>query len=151
MIKKLDGYVLKTFIGPFFFIFSILFFIFIVQFAWQEMDKYVGKGLDWLTIGELIFYMGINVIQLVLPLTILLGSIMTFGGFGERYELAAMKASGLSLVRILSSVFVLVALLSIGLYHFGDKMMPYSQRKARQIMFSVIEAKTYSANYRRCF
>lgn len=141
MIKKLDGYILKTFIGPFFFIFSILFFIFIVQFAWQEMDKYVGKGLDWLTIGELIFYMGINVIQLVLPLTILLGSIMTFGGFGERYELAAMKASGLSLVRILSPVFVLVALLSVGLYHFGDKMMPYSQRKARQIMFSVIEAK----------
>ncbi len=105
------------------------------------MDKYVGKGLDWLTIGELIFFMGINVIQLVLPLTILLGSIMTFGGFGERYELAAMKASGLSLVRILTPVFVLICLLSIGLYHFGDKMMPYSQRKAREIMFTVMKTK----------
>lgn len=141
MIKKLDSYVLKTFIGPFFFIFSILFFIFIVQFAWQEMDKYVGKGLDWLTIGELIFYMGINVIQLVLPLTILLGSIMTFGGFGERYELAAMKASGLSLARILRSVFVLVVFLSVGLYLFGNYMMPYSQRKARQIMYTVVKTK----------
>ncbi|WP_068596366.1 LptF/LptG family permease [Vaginella massiliensis] len=141
MIKKLDSYILKTFIGPFFFIFSILFFIFIVQFAWQQMDKYVGKGLDWLTIGELIFYMGINVIQLVLPLTILLGSIMTFGGFGERYELAAMKASGLSLVRILRSVFVLVVFLSVGLYLFGDYMMPYSQRKARQIMYTIVKSR----------
>src|SRR5690606_29303669 len=94
MFKKLDWYTVKTFLGPFFFIFSILFFIFIVQFAWQEMEKFAGKGLSWFTIGELLIYLGINVIQLVLPLSILLGSIMTFGGLGERYELAAMKASG---------------------------------------------------------
>jgi lipopolysaccharide export system permease protein len=141
MLKKLDAYILKTFLGPFFFIFSILFFIFIVQFAWQEMGKFIGKGLEWYIIVELLFYLGINVIQLVLPLTILLGSIMTFGGFGERYELAAMKASGIPLMRIIGSIFGFVFCLSVGLYFFGDQVMPLSQRKAKNLLFSIIQTK----------
>ena len=141
MLKKLDGYILKTFLGPFFTIFSILFFIFIIQFAWQEMEKFIGKGLEWYTIAELLVYLGINVIQLVLPLTILLGSIMTFGGFGERYELAAMKASGVSLVRIIASIFGFVILLSIGLFFFGERIMPLSQRKAKNLLYTIIQTK----------
>lgn len=141
MLKKLDWYLIKTFLGPFFFIFSVLFFIFIVQFAWQQMEKFVGKGLEWYTITELLFWLGINVVQLVLPLTILLGSIMTMGGFGERYELAAMKASGISLTRILAPLFTLVLLMSIGLYFFGDKVMPYSQQKARSMYFNILQTK----------
>ena len=141
MLKKLDWYVIKTFLGPFFFIFSVLFFIFIVQFAWQQMEKFVGKGLEWYTIAELLFYLGINVVQLVLPLTILLGSIMTMGGLGERYELAAMKASGISLTRIFAPLFGLIMLMSIGLYFFGDKVMPFSQQKARTIFYNILQTK----------
>ncbi len=141
MIKKLDGYILKTFLGPFFLIFSILFFIFMVQFAFQELEKFIGKGLEWYIIAELLFYFGINVVQLVLPLSILLGSIMTFGGFGERYELAAMKASGISLIRIIMPIFSLVMLMSVGLYFFGDRIMPLSQRKAKGIFFTILQTK----------
>lgn len=141
MIRKLDWYTVKTFIGPFILIFSILFFIFIVQFAWQEMDKYAGKGLSLFTIGKLLFYLGINVIQLVLPLSILLGAIMTFGGLGERYELAAMKASGISLAWILMPVFGLVILLSAGLYFFGDYVMPYSEKKAKNLAYNIVKTK----------
>lgn len=140
MFRKLDWYTIRTFLGPFIFIFSILFFIFIVQFAWQEMEKFAGKGLSWITITELLLYLGINVIQLVLPLSILLGSIMTFGGFGERYELAAMKASGISLIRIFLPMFTLVVLMSIGLYYFGDYVMPYSQRKAQNLSYNIVKA-----------
>jgi len=140
MFRKLDWYTVKTFLGPFFFIFSILFFIFIVQFAWQEMERFAGKGLSWLTIGELLVYLGINVIQLVLPLSILLGSIMTFGDLGERYELAAMKASGISLARILLPMFVVVSMMSVGLYFFGDHVMPFSQRKAKNLAYNIVKA-----------
>ena len=141
MLKKLDWYVIKTFLGPFIFIFSVLFFIFIVQFAWQQMEKFVGKGLEWYTIVELLFYLGINVVQLVLPLTVLLGSIMAMGGFGERYELAAMKASGISLTRILAPLFGLILMMSVGLYFFGDKIMPYSQEKARTMLYNILQTK----------
>lgn len=140
MFRKLDWYTVKTFLGPFIFIFSILFFIFIVQFAWQEMERFAGKGLSWLTIAEVLFYLGINVIQLVLPLSILLGAIMTFGELGERYELAAMKASGISLVRIFLPMFSVVSLMAIGLYYFGDHVMPYSQRKSQNLTYNIVKA-----------
>ena len=139
MFRKLDWYTVKTFLGPFLFIFSILFFVFIVQFAWQEMERFAGKGLNWTTIVELLFYLGINVIQLVLPLSILLGTIMTFGGLGERYEMAAMKASGISLARILLPLFTVVFGMSVGLYFFGDHVMPYSQRKAQNLTYNIVK------------
>ncbi|MDO5655804.1 MAG: LptF/LptG family permease [Flavobacteriaceae bacterium] len=141
MLKKLDWYTIKTYFGPFIFIFSVLFFIFMVQFAWQEMEKFAGKGLDMITIFKLLFYMGLSVVQLVMPLTVLLAAIMTFGGFGERYELAAMKSTGVSLGRIMLPLFILVCLLSYGLYVFSDTVVPQSQRKARNMLINIARTK----------
>lgn len=141
MLKKLDWYTIKTYFGPFIFIFSVLFFIFMVQFAWQEMEKFAGKGLDMVTIFELLFYLGLSVVQLVMPLTILLAAIMTFGGFGERYELAAMKSTGISLGRIMLPLFIMVSLLSVGLYYFSDYVVPKSQQKARNMLINIARTK----------
>lgn len=141
MIKKLDWYGIRAFFGPFIFIFSVLFFIFMVQFAWQEMDRFLGKGLDFFSIVKLLFYLGLSVIQLVMPLTVLLASIMTYGGFGENYELAAMKSSGMSLVRIIAPVFFLICTLSVGLYFFSDRVVPLSQRKAQNMLLNIARTK----------
>ncbi len=137
MLKKLDWYTIKTFFGPFLFIFSVLFFIFMVQFAWQEMDTFAGKGLDFPTILKLLFYMGLSVVSFVMPLTVLLSSIMTFGGFGERYELAAMKSTGISLGRIMLPLGVFVILICIGLFYFSDTVVPQSQRKAKNMLLNI--------------
>ncbi|MEF9478517.1 LptF/LptG family permease [Chryseobacterium sp. 1B4] len=102
MLKILDRYIIKTFFGPFFFIFSVLFFIFIVNIIWVQLGQFMGKGLSYWQILKLLFYLGVNVISMVLPLTILLASIMSFGEFGERYELAAMKAAGIPLTRVMT-------------------------------------------------
>ena len=141
MLKKLDWYTIKTYFGPFLFIFSVLFFIFMVQFAWQEMEKFAGKGLDMITIFKLLFYMGLSVVQLVMPLTVLLAAIMTFGGFGERYELAAMKSTGVSLGRIMLPLFIMVCMLSVGMYYFSDSIVPHSQRKARNMLINIARTK----------
>ena len=141
MLKKIDWYTIRTYFGPFLFIFSVLFFIFMVQFAWQEMEKFAGKGLDMFTIFKLLFYMGLSVVQLVMPLTVLLAAIMTFGGFGERYELAAMKSTGISLGRIMLPLFILVCMLSIGLYYFSDSVVPQAQRKAKNMLINIARTK----------
>lgn len=118
MLKKLDQYIIKTFFGPFFFIFSVLFFIFIVNIVWIQLGQFMGKGLSYWEILKLLFYMGVSVVSLVLPLTILLSSIMTFGEFGERYELAAMKAAGISLTRVMAPLFFVTVGLSVMLFFF---------------------------------
>ncbi|NAW50758.1 LptF/LptG family permease [Elizabethkingia argentiflava] len=137
MIKKLDQYIIKTFFGPFLFIFCVLCFIFIVNLIWTQMGQIAGKGLSLLEISKLLFYMGITVIKMTLPLTILLASIMTFGEFGERYELAAMKSSGISLLRIMRPLFFTSILLSILLYFFSNNIIPDFQRKAKNMFHNI--------------
>lgn len=141
MLKKLDQYIIKTFFGPFLFIFSVLFFIFMVNIIWIQLAQFTGKGLTTFEIMKFLFYMSVNVVKMVLPLTILLASIMTFGDFGERYELAAMKSAGISLTRVMLPLFTVVSLLSIMLYFFSNNVIPDFQRKAKNMMFNIAATK----------
>ena len=141
MIKKLDGYVIKTFFGPFLFIFSVLFFIFVVNIIWIRLAQFTGKGLSYLEILKLLSYLSAIVVQLVLPLTILLASIMTFGDFGERYELAAMKAAGISLTRIMLPLFGVAFIFSLFLFIFSNNVIPDFQRKAKNMLYNIAATK----------
>ncbi|WP_415327192.1 LptF/LptG family permease [Chryseobacterium sp. MMS23-Vi53] len=141
MLKILDRYIIKTFFGPFFFIFSVLFFIFIVNIIWVQLGQFMGKGLSYWQIMKLLFYLGVSVISMVLPLTILLASIMSFGEFGERYELAAMKAAGISLTRVMVPLLGVTTVMSIMLYFFSNNIIPDFQRKAKNMLFNIAQTK----------
>ena len=92
----------------FFSSFVILMFIFIFQTIWLFIDDLAGKGLDLMIIGKFLLYLMPNLTEKVLPLTVLLSSILTFGAFAENYEFAAMKASGISLLRSMRYIIVFV-------------------------------------------
>jgi lipopolysaccharide export system permease protein len=141
MLKILDRYIIKTFFGPFFFIFSVLFFIFIVNIIWVQLGQFMGKGLSTWQIVKLLFYLGVSVISMVLPLTILLASIMSFGEFGERYELAAMKAAGISLTRVMVPLLGVTAIMAVMLYFFSNNIIPDFQRKAKNMLFNIAQTK----------
>lgn len=141
MLKKLDQYIIKTFFGPFLFIFSVLFFIFMVNIVWIQLSQFTGKGLSTWEIFKFLFYLSVSVIKMVLPLTILLASIMTFGDFGERYELAAMKSAGISLTRVMVPLFVTVSLLSVLLFFFSNNIIPDFQKKAKNMMYNIAATK----------
>ena len=140
-MKILDRYIIKTFFGPFLLIFSVLFFIFMVNIIWIQMSQFMGKGLSYWEIFKFLFYMSASVVSMVLPLTILLSSIMTFGDFGERYELAAMKAAGISLTRVMAPLFLVATTLSIILFFFSNNITPEFQKKARNMMYNIAASK----------
>ncbi|MBB4805438.1 lipopolysaccharide export system permease protein [Chryseobacterium defluvii] len=141
MFKILDRYIIKTFFGPFFFIFSVLFFIFIVNIIWVQLGQFMGKGLSYWQILKLLFYLGVSVISMVMPLTILLASIMSFGEFGERYELAAMKAAGISLTRVMMPLLGVSVGLAVLLFLFSNNIIPDFQRKAKNMLFNIAQTK----------
>ena len=90
------------FIGTFF----ICLFIFMMQFLWRYVDELVGKGLEMSVLAQFFFYSALTLIPLSLPLAILLAALMTFGNFGERYELLSMKAAGIPLLRIIRPLII---------------------------------------------
>lgn len=117
-IKKLDIFVLKSFLLLFSGTFFICLFIFMMQFLWRYVDELVGKGLEMSVLAQFFFLSALTLIPLSLPLAILLAALMTFGNFGERYELLSMKAAGIPLLRIIRPVVLFCTFLGVMSFFF---------------------------------
>lgn len=111
-----------------------------MQFMFRYVDDLVGKGVGVSVLGEFFLYAALSVVPLALPLSILLGSLMTFGNLGERLELLAMKAAGISLFKIMKSLIILIAMVSIGSFYFANHILPKTQVRMWGLLFSIREA-----------
>ena len=128
-MKILDKYLLKTFVSTFASVFVILFFIFILQTVWLFISELAGKDLDLILVLKFLLFAMPRIIPLVLPLSILLASIMTFGNLAENYEFAAMKSSGISLQRAMRSLTYFILLLSVCAFFFANNVIPFAEYK----------------------
>jgi lipopolysaccharide export system permease protein len=128
-VKILDKYLLKTFLSTFFTVFIILFFIFILQSVWLFIAELAGKDLDLVMVLKFLLFAMPRIVPLVLPLSVLLASIMTFGNLAENYEFAAMKSAGISLQRAMKSLIIFISLLSIVAFSFANNVIPYAEYK----------------------
>ena len=137
MIKKLDTYILKTFLGLFFMTFAICCFILLMQLIWMRINDIVGKGVELAVLLEFLLYALAGVVPMALPLAILLASLMTFGNLGEKFELTAMKAAGVSLFRIMRPLMVFIALICVGAFYFSNYVLPKSQLKFWTLVLSL--------------
>ncbi|WP_346854699.1 LptF/LptG family permease [uncultured Draconibacterium sp.] len=136
-MKRLHLYVIRSFLGPFFMTFFIVLFILLMQFLWKYVDDLVGKGLDFSVLGEMMFYASFALLPLAFPLAMLLASIMTFGALGENYELVAMKASGISLVRIMRPLVVIAILITGVAFYFANNVLPETNLRFSTLLYSV--------------
>ena len=137
----IDRYILSRFLYNFFSSFAILMVIFIFQTVWLFIDDLAGKDLDLLIIGKFLFYYMPTLIDKVLPLTVLLASLLTFGTFAENYEFAAMKASGVSLQKAMRSIIVFVILLGIGAFFLANNIIPASEQKIFNMRRNIAKVK----------
>lgn len=128
-MKILDKYLLKTFAATFGTVFIILFFIFVLQTVWLFINELAGKDLDFGLILKFLLFSMPRIVPLVLPLSIVLSSIMTFGSFSENYEFAAMKSAGISLQRAMRSLVFFIIGLSIVSFFFANNVIPYAEFK----------------------
>ena len=136
-MKKLDKFVIKSFIGPLALTFIIVLIILLLQFLWMYIDELAGKGLNFKILAELLFQFSLSFVPTALPLAILLASLMTFGNMGEFGELTALKSSGIPLQRIMASLIVLIILLVGVSFLFSNYVLPYSNQQARSLMYDI--------------
>ncbi len=140
-MKILDKYILKSFAVTFFTAFVILFFIFILQGIWLYISDLAGKDLDLATISKFLLYFSPTMVPLVLPLSVLLAAIMTFGSFAENYEFAAMKSAGISLSRAIKSIIYFILGLTLVSFYFANTVIPQSQFKFQSLRKNIVQLK----------
>ena len=136
-IKKLDIFILKSFLMLFAGTFFICLFIFMMQFLWRYVDEMVGKGLEMSVLAQFFFYSALTLIPVSLPLAILLAALMTFGNFGERFELLSMKAAGIPLLRIIRPLVIFCTILACVSFYFQNVIAPKAQLKLLTLLVSM--------------
>ena len=128
-MKRLDRFIIKSFIGPFFAILFVVVFILVMQFLWLYIDELVGKGLSMKVILEFLAWGSATMLPLSLPLATLLASMMTLGSLGENNELLAIKAAGISLQRVLIPLGICCAVISVGAFFVSNDLIPVAYNK----------------------
>lgn len=140
-MKRLDRLVVGSFLGPMVLTFCIVMFILIMQFLWKYIDDLVGKGLSAGTILELLMYTGATLMPMAFPLAVLLAALMTMGNLGEHNELLAMKAAGISLVRIMRPLTIICVVITIVAFLCANYVVPAAALKMDTLIYSVQEQK----------
>ena len=129
------GNFLMIFSGSFF----ITLFVLMMQFTWRYVDEIVGKGITMDILGQFYWYMAITMVPMTLPLAVLLASLVSFGNMGERLELLAMKAAGVSLLRIMRPLAVLVIGLAAVSFYFQNRAALDAQKNLTSLLWSLRE------------
>ncbi len=140
-MKKLDKFIIQSFIGPFLLSTGLATFILLIQYMMKYFDDFVGKNLGFEVFAKLLFYFSLNMLQIALPLGVLVSSLMTFGNLGEQFELSAIKSAGISLVRALRPIFFFVLILAYAAFNFNNYIVPVTNLEAYSLLYDIKHKK----------
>ena len=112
-----------------------------MQFLWKYIDDLIGKGLDTFQVSQLIMYSIARFIPLALPIAVLISSVMVIGKLGEDYELSALQSSGISFLKIIKPIFLIVIVISSFSYIFSNYIMPIANFKGGSLLYDIKKKK----------
>ncbi len=141
-MRKLDRFIVKSFIGPFVAILCVVVFILMMQTLWLYIDELVGKGLGIRTILEFLFWGVCSLaLPLALPLATLLAATMTIGQLAERGELMAIRAAGISLGRVIAPLGVVALLIASGTFMVCSRLVPHAYNQIYTLRDDIARTK----------
>ena len=140
-MKRIDRFILKAFIGPFFAILFIVLFILMMQSLWLYIDELVGKGLSLKVIAEFLMWGSFLILPLALPLATLLSAMMVMGQMSEHNELTALKAAGVSVTRVMMPIIIASAFITVGAFFSSNNLVPYSYNKIYTLHDDILKTK----------
>ncbi len=137
--KRLDIFILKSFLLLFVAAFAICLFVLLMNVLWRYAEDIVGKGLSFTVIAKFFWQFGLTLVPQALPLAVLMASLITFGNFGERLELLAMKTAGIPLFRVMRPVMIFSFLLAGVSFYFQNVTVPRASKKLLATIYSINE------------
>jgi len=134
-------YLLRAHIGPFAFSLCTLMFLFVLQFVMKFVDQLIGKGLSAWVIIELIALSLAWMVVLAVPMSVLVATLMAFGDLSSKNEITAMKASGMSIYRMIAPIAAAAAVIALLLVWFNNYVLPEANHQAKTLMIDIRKKK----------
>jgi lipopolysaccharide export system permease protein len=140
-VKILHRYVLKEHLGPLTFALTALTSILLLQYIGKHFGELVGKGLPPLVIAE---FFGLSIpltVALTLPMAVLVATLYAFSRLAAENEITALKASGVSLVSVLTPVLWAAAAVTLVMIGFNDQVLPRSNHRLSILQRNIAQKK----------
>ncbi|MCB0497645.1 MAG: LptF/LptG family permease [Cyclobacteriaceae bacterium] len=140
-MKKIDKLIIQAFLGPFILTFAVVVFILLTVQMMNYVDQIFGKDLSYFDLGVLVMHFAIFQTPIAFPLSVMLASLMTFGNLGEHFELTAIKSAGISLIRAMQPIFIIVIFITIIAFFSNNYLVPHSALKAYSLLYDIRQKK----------
>ena len=136
-VPLLDRYVLRESLLPFILGFSLVTFLFVMDFLFDYLDLILSKGIPPLVVGEL-FLLALGwITALSFPCGVLVAALMTFGRMAQDNEITALRGLGVNLARVLRAELLADALLGVLLGLFNNYVLPETNHRFANLSLSI--------------
>lgn len=140
-MKTISRYIITEHTAPFFFGIGTILFVFILNVAFRDLPRFLGKGIPASVILEIFFYNMAWILALAVPMSVLISTLMTFGQLSADNEIVAFKASGVHLYRLMAPVFVVAILLTFLMERFNNVVLPEFNLRAKRLYGDISQKK----------
>jgi lipopolysaccharide export system permease protein len=134
-------HILREHIGPFIFSVVLMMFIFLLQFLMKNLDQLTGKGLSAAIIAELITLNLAWMLIMAVPMGVLVATLMAFGGLASTNQVTAMRASGVSLYKMIAPVAAGSIIIFLLLTGFNNDVLPDANHRTKVLMNDISHKK----------
>jgi lipopolysaccharide export system permease protein len=141
----LDDYVLRDFAMNLVLVLSAFLLLLLVFTVFELLGDIVRNQVSPLIVGEYLLSVSPYFLYNIAPLAILLAVLITLGLMHRANEITAIKATGISIYRIVTPVLVACAILAVGLFFSDQLYLPYANKRqdALRNMIKGKPAQTY--------
>jgi LPS export ABC transporter permease LptG/LPS export ABC transporter permease LptF len=127
--RILDEYVVMEFLKTFLLV-LIGFVVLMLVFTFFDLVSDILRNhIPLYTVGQYLLNLTPDMLYQIAPLAVLIGVLVTFGVLNRNSELIAMKATGISLYRLVIPIVSIAAILSVSLFLFDEYYLPQANRK----------------------
>ena len=140
-MKTLNKYLFSQSLIPFVLSVGVITTVLFLQFLIRAVDRFLGKGLDALTIFEYLYLNLAWIIALSVPMSLLISSVMTFGRMAQQNEITALKSAGVSLYNIIKPALWFGTFVAVGLCIFNNFILPEMNYNARLLARDIYKKK----------
>ncbi len=140
-MKIIDRYILKSLAGPFFFSFFTILFVLILQFYATFSERFIGRGIGFSAVFELLLLQSAWMVGLAAPMAVLIAVVMAFGTLTMTSEMTVLRSSGISLFRLMIPVLLVGLFLSALVERFNNIVLPQANYQAQALLTDIARAK----------
>ena len=136
-MRILRNYFLKEFIGPLFLALVVLNLVFTLGYLVQITHLVINKGVDIYSVFTLFLLKIPALLIYILPISALVGILLSMGRLSSDNEITTLKASGVNLFRLIIPLLTVGALLSTAMVIVNDRLIPYAHFATRKTLLAV--------------